>query len=243
MSKAKGKPVGELITEDALVLYGYLLLPIGVMQAAGSAAQTVAGIRSHWGRATYADPRTIAVAACLDESTVRRRHLPKLFRMEWVGHRMIKSQLGHRREYYFAAPMRSAYHDKKSATLPRWAALAIPEWSYRAVYAVILQRSLATSRGSQGGPVELDTLDVIVGGYGRHNFSLSHLQTMTGLGRKAVVDAKVWLVANEWLSVDGNYGRGDELSPNDQKSVPASVLKEAFETTRQSMFGGKRKGA
>src|SRR5262245_44365925 len=127
----QGVAVGDLLSEDKLDVYGYLLLPIAVMQTAGSAAQTVAGIRSHWGRKTFADERTIAVAACLDESTVRRRHLPKLYRLKQMCFRMIDSVKGKRREWYFTTDMQAAgYFTKKSITLPRWAALLLPEWSY-----------------------------------------------------------------------------------------------------------------
>jgi hypothetical protein len=245
-AEPQGVSVSQLIDDTHLDLYGYLLLPFGVMQKAGSATQTVAGIRSHWGRETFADERTIATAACLDESTVRRRHLPKLFRMEWMGHRMIESRLGHRREWYFAKPMAAAYFGKKSATLPRWAALSLPEWSYRAVFATVLQRSLATSRGSKSGPVALDTEAVLWGGYGRHNFSLSHLCNMTGLTRRSVIDAKHYLLANKWLTWDRSFGRGEELYLNSDLIIDASTLQEAHRTTRSQMFSkakGTSKGA
>jgi hypothetical protein len=236
-SEPRGVPVSELVSEDALATYGYLLLPICVMQTAGSAAQTVAGIRSHWGRKTFADERTIAVAACLDESTVRRRHLPKLYRLKQMCFRMIESPKGKRREWYFTVDMQAAgYFTKKSVTLPRWAALALPEWSYRAVYATVLQRSLATARGSKNGPVELDTDAVLWGGYGRHNFSLSHLCTITGLGRKAVADAKAYLLRAGWLTWDEGTGRGQELFIDGEKISPTNVLRRAHETTRSMMF-------
>src|SRR5262245_38978919 len=108
------------------------------MQSAGSAAQTVAGMRSHWGRKTFAYERTIAAAACLHESTVRRRHLHKLRKLEQMRFRMIGSAKGKRREWYFTQVMwAGGYFAKKSITLPRWAALALAEWSHRAVYAAV----------------------------------------------------------------------------------------------------------
>lgn len=239
----KGKAASDLLSEDALHTFGYLLLPIAVMQKAGSAAQTVAGIRSHWGTKTWADPRTIAAASCLDESTVRRRHLPKLHALKFIGHRYVQGKQAKRSEWYFCKDMADAgYFVKKSVSLPRWAALSLPEWSYRAVYATVLQRGLATSRGSQNGSVPLDIDDVLWGGYGRHNFSLSHLQHVTGLGRHAVIDAKEYLLQAGWLTWDHGIGRGQELYVNSDLLIPLSTLQKASETTRTMMFGNKPKG-
>jgi hypothetical protein len=237
-------PVSELLTDTMLDTYGYLLLPISVMQTAGSAAQTVAGIRSHWGRKTFADERTIAVAACLAESTVRRRHLPKLYRHRLMCFRMIDSQKGKRREWYFTTDMQAAgYFTKKSVTLPRWAALSLAEWSHRAIYAAVLQRSLATARGSKNGPVELDNEAVLWGGYGRHNFSLSNLSKITGLGRHAVIEAKSYLLHHGWLTWDTGYGRGEELFINGDKTIPVATLQKASQTTRAMMFSKRKEQA
>jgi hypothetical protein len=235
-------PVSELLSEQKLDLYGYLLLPIAVMRTAGSAAQTVAGIRSHWGRKTYADERTIAVAACLDESTVRRRHLPKLRQLRFMDWNLIDSPRGKRRLWYFTKDMQAAgYWTAKAATLPRWAALLLPEWSYRAVYATVLQRALATSRGSRNGHVELEIGDTLWGGYGRHNFSLSHLVKLTGLTRESVVAAKHYLLNTNWLTRDTGYGRGEELFINGDLAIPAATVQRAHETTRSMMFHNHRK--
>jgi hypothetical protein len=239
----QGMPVTDLLSDKMLDTYGYLLLPFGIMQTAGSATQTVAAIRSHWGRRTFADERTIAAAACLDESTVRRRHLPKLFRLRFLCHHMIESRLGHRREWFFTTDLRDAgYWTTKSATLPRWAALLLPEWSHRAIFATVLQRSLATSRGSQNGPVPLEIDAVISGNCGRHNFTLKHLGDLTGLGRHAVLDAKTYLLEHKWLIWEENLRKGQQLYINGDLVIPATTLQEAHTTTRSMMFRRSREG-
>jgi hypothetical protein len=224
-------------------VYGYLSLPTGVMQAAGSAAQTIAGIRSHWGRRTFADERTIAVAACLSEPTVRLRHIPKLTKLGFLDYRLVDGQKAKRKEWFFHVRMRDIFFGAKSITLPRWAALILPEWSHRAVYAAVLQRSLATSRGSAKTDVPLEPEEVASGNYGRHNFSLSDLEEQTSLVRHSVHAAKASLLRDSWLLQDEGYGRGHELFINCDKIVPKLILAEAHRTTRSMMFKNKKEPA
>ena len=178
----------------------------------------------------------------MDESTVRRRHFPKLQGLKYLDKRMIPSRQGQRCLWFLTSVLAGGYFGTKRATLPRWAALMLPEWSHRAVYATVLQRSLATSRGSRKGPVEVGLDDVLWGGYGRHNFSIGHLCKLTGLTRKSVVDAKRYLLHHDWLTWDEGAGRGEELFIHDALIIPADVLQRAHQTTRSMMFS-KRKGA
>lgn len=232
----KGLTVGQLVDDDQLKVFGYLLLSFHAMQKVGGATQTISAIRSHWGKSTWADPRTIAVAACLDESTVRRRHLPKLVKVGFLDKTHMPSRLGERCVWSLSGKLASGYFTTKRATLPRWAALSLPEWSYRAVYATVLQRSLATARGSANGPVPLEVEDVASGNYGRHNFSISHLCGLTGLNRESVVRAKEYLLDQHWLTWSEGYGHGKELYLNSELFIPYTTLQEAHRTTRSVMF-------
>lgn len=237
-----GKAVGDLLTEEKIDAYGYLPLAVGAMQAAGSAVQTVGGIRSHWGRKVYADERTIAKASCLSESTVRFRHMPKLLALKYIAYDWIESPNGKRKDWRFTVTMQNAGY-KNFLTLPRWAALSLPKWSYRVVYAAVLQRTLATVRGSQKNEMALEVEDVASGNYGRHNFSLSDLEKITGLGRHTVIDAKKYLCSSQsqWLVFESSSVRGHDLLVNLEKEIPESVLGEAYQTTRRVMFP-RRKG-
>jgi hypothetical protein len=230
-----GRPVSELVSDDALKANGYLALPFAAMEKAGSATQTIANIRSHWPskRATFADEETIAMAACVDESTVRRRHLPKLAEVGYVLHRMINTDRGtRRREFYFTVAMKlDGYWDKNFASLPRWAALILPEWSQRVIYATVLQNSLAAARGSRSGPVALENEQVLRGEYGRHIFSLGSLGKKTCLSRNSVNHAKAYLIENEWLTREKGNHRGEELFINLDRLIPLGKLQEAYETS------------
>lgn len=240
IAQAKSRTMGELLSEESLKAYGYLPLAYEVMQDVGGAAQTVAGIRSHWGDRTWAQPETIAAAACLDESTVRRRHLPKLIKEGYVGMRAITSKVkpaNKSQEYFLTlAKCGVAWYRSKWATLPRWAALMLREWSQRAVYAVILQTARSVAVASQHGPLNLDILEVIQGGYARAKFSLSDLQSKTGLARHTVIAAKRYLVDEGWIIRVAAKSSGEELIVNVLKTIPLATLGKAYQTTRKNMF-------
>jgi hypothetical protein len=230
-------PVEELLNEKSLTLYGYLPLSYVAMQTVGEATQTLGAIRSHWGRGTWANPATIAAAAFLAESTVRRRHLPKLLEIGYLIVRKVRGSKGWRNEYVFnSEKLLRPWFDGKRATLPRWAAAMLPEWSYRAIYATILQRCRATALGSND---RLTMRDVAFGGYGRHNWSLSKLSKLTGLNRASVVRAKEFLISNGWIESGGKDRRGELLFVAPSKQIPHAVLRRVHETTRGMMFKKK----
>lgn len=234
------KTVFELTTEESLQTYGYLPLGFVLMQRVGSAAQTFGAIRSHWGKATFADPRTIAVAACLDESTVRRRHLPKLLASEFLRIGRKETPNGSRREYHLQG--KPEWFNGKFATLPTWAALMLPEWSYRAMYAMVIQRARAGAGGSKGG-VGLEFSDFAWGGYGCDRLPLTAIAAKTGLSRRAVFAAKSYLIDEGWLEKGERIKGSDTLRLNAGKEIPADLLVRAHKTTRAMMFHRRKQTA
>jgi hypothetical protein len=183
----------------------WIKLPLLVMQDVGPAVQTLGGLLKLTNKETFVEASTIASLARLPVATVRK-HLVTLDRAGWIRNKgRCQTRTGRpRRTCTIALTPLARDNIAPWVPLPWWATCHIKRfgklnWGTKAVLSVIMARlmSLKGAVEQQDG-CGCDADDVMgsianMGDEDHFRFSLDELVKQTGLGRKAVVDAKLKL--------------------------------------------------
>jgi len=178
----------------------WLKLPHVLMNAAGPAAQSLAGMHRYFGSRTetFASAEKIA-AEVMVPTRAFRNHLRKLEAGEWVKNKgRQKDHTGYARRTPTLAltPQTLALFSSDQKTpygvLPDWACDDRFPWSARAVLSVVMAQLMKLNSKFDGDDPwgELENF----GGPERFYFSISDLQECTGLARKAAVAGRRCLV-------------------------------------------------
>ncbi len=180
----------------------WIKLPLKVIKDVGPAVQTLGGLLKVTNKETFIQAATIAGHARLPVGTVRK-HLVTLDQDGWILNKgRQETRRGRlRRTSTIAVTAKTRDNLNPYGVLPWWACCSIGRvgklnWATKAVLSVIMARlmSLKGAVEQQDGH-GCDADDVMgsianMGDEDRFRFSLDYLVRQTGLGRKAIVDAK-----------------------------------------------------
>jgi len=178
-------------------------LPLAVMQDAGPAAQTLAGLMKVSLKETFVPVADIAARARLPIGTVRK-HLATLHDHGWINNkgRQPTRRNWKRRTATIAITQKTRDALDEYGFLPWWSCCSIAKvgrlpWSAKAVLSVVVARLAGMKRAitDHDGMADLDANDMQgsidnLGGKDRFQFSLKSLCEQTGLDHKTVIKAK-----------------------------------------------------
>ena len=179
----------------------WLKLPLAVMQEAGPAVQTLAGLLKMTNKETYVPVGDIARRARLPIGTVRK-HLVALDAGGWItNHGRQHTRRGRpRRTCTITLTKRTKDKIEPYAILPWWACCNVRKvgklpWCARAVLSTVMARLMtlkaaAERGGDQDGDDELMGAIDNMGGANRFRFSLDWLVRQTGMTKESVVTGK-----------------------------------------------------
>ncbi len=213
----------------------WIKLPLAVMRDVGPAVQTLGGILKATNKQTFVETAKIAGNARLPVATVRK-HLVTLEQAGWIENKGRQEfRPGRlRRTATIALTAKARDHLAPWVPLPWWACCRIRDygklnWATKAVLGVIMARlmSLTGAIDRQDGYADADDVMGSIANMGdeRHfRFSLDYLQQQTGLGRKAIVDAKLRLAEMKIIDLRryASYSGGAAatvLAPNEDFNV------------------------
>jgi hypothetical protein len=198
------------------------------MRELGPAAQTLDGLLRVSRTETFASAAKIAAKARLPKRTVEY-HLGKLERagyIENLGRRPTPT--GRARRTVTRRPTAKAKSAGDLYGFLPWWACCTPRggkrlsWAERAVLSVVMARLASLKKAAvDGGSDECELPEMIQESFGeeRFHFSIAALQSMTGLGRHAIIKAKRQLHRRHIITLTGQEGDGggtgrDLLVPN-----------------------------
>jgi hypothetical protein len=204
----------------------------------GPAAQTLAAVRRLADGRTgqmFASVNAVAVVACLSRRTVMR-HLDQLVEGGWLTYRGREK----RRTATYIVPRRVLRNDQegeKFALLPRWAAMLLPTWGERCVFALIVSNdALCEWIDEQNGGNHSDNPEEQ--GYAaaveRRMFSVAAMVEASGLNPETICEAKRKLAKRKIIKIDpavwyrDDFGRcktmADSLFLNPDFRVPCKFI-------------------
>ncbi|MCX7408757.1 MAG: helix-turn-helix domain-containing protein [Planctomycetales bacterium] len=173
--------------------WGWIKLPVAVMNDVGPAAQTFGAFIRKTNRETFMSVSQIALHACLPVATTRK-HLLTLNERGWLentGRQKTRTGIP-RRTCTWKLTKQSHDMLKPYNALPWWAYRGGFPWATKSVLSVVMSRMLALESVAKNDCPHDDIEDAIeaIGGDERYEFSLNYLMKQTGLGRESVISGK-----------------------------------------------------